>query len=244
MSDATNHQQICYHLLPFITSVIVFYQKPWSKGPVVEVSQSICQSHGVVYSNHFWRSWILSKPLVLIHKFTTGHLWVAPYVSLSIYTNLLKKSPPAPQNSIPTFFGLIHPAEGFKESQKSRRGLRSKYQNCCRRFWIYRLLPLLSHWYPGWRYQVLANDELPSTKFVWQIKNLMCGECIHVFPIGNREFPAGYVVSYATWQLPKLAAHQHPKTAQKQACLTGRTLFFLGTKMSKDSPHPGTECLR
>lgn len=185
MSDATNHQQICYHLLPFITSVIVFYQKPWSKGPVVEVSQSICQSHGVVYSNHFWRSWILSKPLVLIHKFTTGHLWVAPYVSLSIYTNLLKKSPPAPQNSIPTFFGLIHPAEGFKESQKSRRGLRSKYQNCCRCFWIYRLLPLLSHWYPGWRYQVLANAELPSTKFAWQIKNLMCGECIHVFPIGK-----------------------------------------------------------
>ena len=56
-----------------------------------------------------------------------------------------------------------------------------------------------------------------------------------------------YVTTPKTASSPgKVEPQQHPKRPalrRPEACLTGRTLFFRGTKISKDSPHPGTECL-
>ena len=50
-----------------------------------------------------------------------------------------------------------------------------------------------------------------------------------------------YVTTPKTASSPgKVEPQQHRAS---EACLTGRTLFFRGTKISKDSPHPGTECL-
>lgn len=92
----------------------------------------------VLINQSFLAKLDLIQTSILNHKFLTGHLWLL-LMYLLVSRLIYFKVATAPQNQIPTFFGLIDPAEGFKESQQSCRGLCS------------------------WRIDILGEDtELPS----------------------------------------------------------------------------------